>query len=284
MSDEKSLTVVEQRLTPDAWRMIQEVAPAMQASRYFNVPSPEAAMAIMLKGYELGLSLTASFEFVQVIQGKPTLSPRGALALVQQSPNFAEMSIVDEPDKCTVWMKRRNGFEYEISYTIEEATKAGLVKKDSGWEKYQANMLRWRAVGYCTDVVFPDVIGGMKRADEMGAEITPEGDVWMVETKRVVVPDEMKADGPGLGEVLSDEEKQSDIPNYGITDLPSLLGLGGKKDISGDILKISGEAFPTSEDEINLCVHALVETGVLAVGKNNKVVHSTESEAREDAG
>ena len=134
--------VVRQELTPATWNMIKEIAPAMQASRLFGVANPESAMAIMLKGYELGLSFTASFELIHVIDGKPSLSPRGALALVQQSPNFEDMKITDEPGKCTVWMKRKNSFEYEVSYSIDEAEKAGLVKKGSGWEKYEANMLQ----------------------------------------------------------------------------------------------------------------------------------------------
>lgn len=166
-----------QSLTPSVWEMITAVAPAMHKSRLFGVSLPEQAAAIMLKGYEIGLSLTASFEFIHVIGGKPGLSPRGMLALIQQSPELDELKITDEPGKCTVWMKRKNGFEYQVTYTIEDAQKAGLVKADSGWQKYEANMLRWRAVGFCADVVFPDVIGGMKRADELGAAITPSGDI-----------------------------------------------------------------------------------------------------------
>ena len=71
----KSLIITNQKLTPQVWDMIERIAPAMAASRLFNVPSPEAAAAIMLKGYELGLSLTASFEFIHVIDGKPSVSP-----------------------------------------------------------------------------------------------------------------------------------------------------------------------------------------------------------------
>jgi hypothetical protein len=169
--------IVSKPLTPSTWEMISSIAPAMHQSRLFGVASAEQAMAIMLKGYELGLSLTASFEFVQVVQGRPALSPRGALALILQSPELEDMKIEDKPGACTVWMKRKNGFEYTCTYTLEDAKKAGLVKDDSGWKKYEANMLRWRAIGFCADVVFPDVIGGMKRADELGADITPEGDV-----------------------------------------------------------------------------------------------------------
>jgi len=175
--------VVRQPLTPQTWEMIAAVGPAMHRSRLFGVTSPEAAMAIMLKGHELGLGLTASFEFVQVVEGKPALSPRGALAIIQSSPLCAGLKIEDirdaqgKPQACRVWMKRTNGFEYTVEWSMAEAIAAGVVKPGSVWEKYPANMLRWRAVGFCADVVFPDVIGGMKRADELGADLTANGDV-----------------------------------------------------------------------------------------------------------
>lgn len=182
-------------LTPSTWAMIESIAPAMHASRYFGVSTPQQAAAIMLKGYELGLSLTASFEFIHVVQGKPTLSPRGALALILQHPELESIKIEDKKDSCSVYMKRKNGFEYTLEFTLEDARKADVVKPDSGWMKYPKNMLRWRAVGFCADVVFPDVIGGMKRADEMGASISPEGDIiegnWQVYTEQpsITIPE-----------------------------------------------------------------------------------------------
>lgn len=185
MSDEKELTVLTARpqLTPSVWQMIERVAPAMHMARLFKTSSPEQAMAIMLKGYELGLGLTASFEFVQVVEGRPALSPRGMLALIQAHPECAGIKIEDikdgqgKPQACRVTMKRRNGFEYTVEWNMADAERAGVIKPGSGWEKYPANMLRWRAIGFCADVVFGDVIGGLKRADELGADLTPDGDV-----------------------------------------------------------------------------------------------------------
>ena len=203
---------VRRDLTPQSWMMIQSVAPAMHKARLFGVANPEQAMAIMLKGYKLGLSLTASFEFVQVVEGKPTLSPRGCLALLQQSPVCKRIAIEDKVDangaplSCTVTMERDNGFSYTVEYSMEDAERAGLVKPRSGWEKYPANMLRWRAVGFCADVVFPDVIGGMKRADELGAEISPDGDV--IDTQWTQVPD---ATEPG-------EALDTAVPSYATVD------------------------------------------------------------------
>lgn len=163
-------------MTPSLWTLIQSIAPAVHQSRLFGVASAEQAQMIMLKGYELGLPLTAAFEVIQVIQGKPALTPRGALALIQQSGLLASMQIEEKPDACSVTMTRSNPrFTYACAFTIEDAKRAGLIRPDSAWQGYPANMLRWRAIGFCADVVFPDVLAGMKRADEFGAEVDAEG-------------------------------------------------------------------------------------------------------------
>lgn len=205
-----NLPAVRRELTPSVWQMIEAVAPAMHKARLFGVSSPEQAMAIMLKGHELGLALSASFEFVQVVEGKPALSPRGALALIITSPLNAGVKIEDLTDKngaptgCRVWMKRTNGFEHTVTWTMEDAKRAGLVKGGSGWEKYPANMLKWRAVGFCADVVFPDVIGGLKRADEYGADLTPDGDIiecdWTVRTVTPEAATETPVEAPANGD------------------------------------------------------------------------------------
>lgn len=163
--------------------MINNIAPTIKDSRLFGVATPEQAAAIMIKGYELGLSLTTSFEFIHVIDQKPSLSPRGALALILNSPLCEGVEIRDEadangvPSGCTVTMKRRGGLTYTARFTVDDAKRAGLVKTGSGWEKYPAQMAKWRAIGFCADIVFPDVLGGLKRADEFGADLTPDGEV-----------------------------------------------------------------------------------------------------------
>ena len=174
---------VRPQLTPDVWRMILEVAPVVKSSRLFGMASDEQAAAIMLKGYELGFGLTASFEFVHVIDGKPGLSPRGMLAVIQASGLAESIEIVETQDAqgapaaCSVTLRRRNGPSYTAVFSMEHARRAGLTKEGSGWVKYPDRMLLWRALGFAADVVFPDLLNGLKRADELGADLTPNGDV-----------------------------------------------------------------------------------------------------------
>ena len=164
-------------VTPEIVQMAGVLGPMAHASRLFGINSPEQAIAIMLTGYELGFGLTASFDFIHIIQGKPSISPRGALALVHASGELAGMTIDEQPDRCTVTMKRRNGLEYTTTFSLQDALAADLIKPDSAWIKWQRNMLRWRPIGFCIDVLFPDVVGGLRRSDEYGAPVDIDGNV-----------------------------------------------------------------------------------------------------------
>lgn len=183
--EETGVAIVPARppMSLSIWRMIGEMAPAMHKARLFGVSSPEAAMAIMAKGYELGLGLTAAFEFIHIIDGKPSLSPRGALALLYTSPEFAGLTLTrltDDKDVFTGYecaLKRRGGFSHTERFTLDDAKRAKLVKSGSAWELYPENMCKWRAIGFAIDVVFPDTTGGLKRADEYGAVVNDRGDV-----------------------------------------------------------------------------------------------------------
>ena len=168
-------------VSAETWQVIQSVAPVAQASRMFSVTQEQAAI-VMLKGHELGLGLASAFEFIHVIDAKPSISPKGALALIHRSGELAGLKIEDladdkgNPAACHVWMKRKNGFEYTTTFTMADAERADIVKAKSGWSKYPANMLRWRAVGYCADIVFPDVVGGLYRPDELGSDTDADGE------------------------------------------------------------------------------------------------------------
>jgi hypothetical protein len=170
------------------WHMINTVANDVYRSRLFPVNSPQQAAAIMLKGYEIGLGLMASFEFVQVVKGNVGLSPKGALAMLHNSPKIEDLKITrltDEKNKFIgyqCYIKRAdNGFEHTERWTLEDAVTAGLMKPDSNWEKYPENMCKWRAIGFCADVVAPDVTAGMVdfliRPEQFDMHVDDEGNI-----------------------------------------------------------------------------------------------------------
>jgi len=154
VTNESTALTLRREVTPQLWAMIWSMAPVMYKSRLFGVTSPEAAAAIMLKGYELGLGVTASFEFIQVIQGKPNLSPRGALAILYNSPEIKTVTITRLTAKdnsfvgCECFMERKSGVKYTARFTMEDANRAGLIRAGSTWTTYPEIMCQWRAVGF----------------------------------------------------------------------------------------------------------------------------------------
>lgn len=194
-------------ITPDTWAMMQSIAPTLYESRLFGVASSAQAAAILLKGAELGFGPAASFEFIHMIQGKPGLSPRGALAILHSSPAIRTIDIQEITDpsgvyqghKCTI--TRSNGFSYTAKFTLADAQRAGLMKSGGAWEAYPRNMCLWRAVGFAADVAAPDLTAGatllMKAPEQFGVGISEEGNVIEGQVSEAAEPsllDRMVAD------------------------------------------------------------------------------------------
>lgn len=238
-------TLVRTEITPTEWEMINQIAPVMHGSRLFGVGSPAAAAAIMLKGRELGLPLTASFDLIHIIDNKPGLSPRGALAILHSSPEIRRIDIrelldekgVYQGHECTI--ERVNGFAYTARFTIQDAERAGLVKPNSGWAKYPRNMCLWRAVGFAADVVAPDIIGGMKTADQYGAAIDAQGDI---------IPGQW-VDGGDAPPVMQLDES-ADIAAFAQT-------LIDEYD-ADKVLAANGGQIPTTLEEVDAARYALI--------------------------
>lgn len=249
MTNETAIAI-RSEITPTQWQMINEIAPVMHASRLFGVSSPAAAAAIMLKGFELNLPLTASFDLIHIIDGKPGLSPRGALAILHQSPEIARVVVNRMTDakgvftgyECTI--ERRNGFTYTGRFGISDAQKAGLIKDKSGWANYPENMCLWRAVGFAADVAAPDIIGGMKTADQYGAAITAQGDV--IEGQWGDAPDNpgyIPTDGPDESAAAA-QLAQALVGEYG----------------AEAVLKANGGQIPVTFEEADAVRYALITT------------------------
>jgi hypothetical protein len=145
--------------------LIQLLAPSFHTCRWYGLTSPEQAIVVMAKATELGIPFTAAFDFFDVIEGRPTLKPVGALALIHRSPLVDLVSLESKADSCTVSMRRRDtGFEHTVTFTIADARAAGLIRDDkegSAWKRYAQDMLRNRAIGRCARIVAPDVLAGL---------------------------------------------------------------------------------------------------------------------------
>lgn len=160
------------------WQVIREQASVLLSSGFLpaSIKSPEAAMAIILTGRELGIGPMAALNSINIIQGKPTLSPQLMLAMANGTGQVEDVKIDTGTDGAIVTVKRRGRSPYTTTFGPKEAKAMGLDGKDN-YKKQAATMYQWRAVAANLRITFPDVIMGMYTPDEMGATVTSDGEI-----------------------------------------------------------------------------------------------------------
>lgn len=187
------------QVTPDLWQMISTIASEAHKAHTLGVTSQADAAMKILTGHEVGLPAMASLRVIYNIKAKAAIQPKGAWALIVSHPEFAGMAeerLVDDKDKFlgyAITLKRKNGVQARRQFTLADAARAGLIDKDN-WRGYPEHCCFWRAMAFVQDVVFPDVLMGLSRADELGAAIDSQGNV--VEGEWQTLPPQQPAAAP----------------------------------------------------------------------------------------
>lgn len=197
MSEQNSNAIV-----PSEWTVMQQQATALVQSGFLpqSVNHPQKAVAIIMLGRELGIAPWAALTSINVIQGKPTVSPQLMLALINRSGQLEDMVIESDETTCTVTMKRKGRTAHSYTFSDSDAESMGLLNKDN-WRKQRPIMRQWRAVAGCARVVFADVILGLYTPDEMGVDVSADeqGNMTVIDVR----PE--PATQPGNGHISTDK-------------------------------------------------------------------------------
>jgi hypothetical protein len=135
--------------------------------------NPAAVAACILAGRELELGPMTSLRHVQVVEGSPSLSAEYKRARVLSKGHaldVLELTIT----RCTVRGRRRGSPDpLVITFTMDDARRAGLVKPRGGWETRPRRMLFARASSEVCDMLFSDCVNGLPTTEllEDGAEL-----------------------------------------------------------------------------------------------------------------
>jgi hypothetical protein len=177
----------QQTLTPEGWRVLREQATMLVKTHFLprGVDTPEKAIAIILKGRELGIPPMYALSNIAVINGKPTAGAELMLALVYRDHGDDAVRVTESsPTRCTIAYRRRGWSRHEsFSFSIEDAERAGLLGKDN-WQHYPAAMLRARCISAVARLAFPDTIGGLYTPEDLGAAVSLRaGDEEVIEAE-----------------------------------------------------------------------------------------------------
>jgi hypothetical protein len=166
-----------------AWRMAQLFAKSDLLPKGYRGKPEDVLVAIQL-GAELGLAPMQAIQSIAVINGKPTLYGDGLLAVVMNSPLYADVeesievggvrvegrSLTPEELKadttagvCT--FHRHGAAPVTRRFSVAQARRANLVGKAGPWQEYPDRMLMMRARMFAARDAFPDVLRGIHAAE-----------------------------------------------------------------------------------------------------------------------
>lgn len=152
----------------ERWNIMRDQANVLVKSGFLPtaINTPEKALAIMQKGKELGIPPMEALSSINVIQGKPSVSPQLMLALARRTGELIDLKMDANDKGATVTVTRKGQSPYTTSFGVKEATEMGLINKDN-YKKQPAVMYQWRAVAQNLRVTFPDAISGLYLVEEM---------------------------------------------------------------------------------------------------------------------
>jgi hypothetical protein len=164
---------IEIQTLDDAWRLAEAFHQSGLCPASFK--TPQAVLVAFQAGAELGLTPFSSLQLLTVISGKVVIGGDGALALVKGSPVCEYVKPVryegtpgTDDYAAIVESKRAGDTEpYITRFSIADAKKAGLWAKPGPWQQYGPRMLYYRALGFNLRDAFPDVLRGIKTAEEI---------------------------------------------------------------------------------------------------------------------
>lgn len=126
---------------------------------------PDAVMATIIRGHELGISAFESLQKIDFIKGRPALRSELMRALILRAGH--SIRIEESTNTRVTLIGQRAGEEHvtKVTWTADDVNKAGLANNENH-KKYPRAMLLARATGELARAVFADVLAGMSYTTE----------------------------------------------------------------------------------------------------------------------
>lgn len=161
---------------PNYLGSLWDVAKAFHSARCFpNVMNPEQVMVVGMMAHEDGIGLATAMQHAYFVHGRLCWSATYLLMRARASGEVDVFDVIKSNDlECMIRVKRRGSSVKDVSFKLDEAVRAQLVKADGNWKKWPVEMLLARCIARALRQEFRDLIGGRYVPEEMSDEIPEE--------------------------------------------------------------------------------------------------------------
>lgn len=158
-------TELETSSLPDRLAYAQALSGAKLLPEQFR-GKPSDVLLAMEWGAALGMAPMQAINSIHVINGKPGLSANALAALVRREGHRMRVVGDDKTATASIWRKDDPEFEYQVTWTLDMAKRAGLLTGKDNWSKYPGAMLKARAQTAVVRDACPELIIGLPGDDD----------------------------------------------------------------------------------------------------------------------
>jgi len=179
-----------------------ELVPASYRGR------PDAVLAAVLTGQELGLPPMTSLRHIYIVDGRPALSAEAMISLVRSHGHSIVGEVEDGVARVT-GTRRDNGDTITVLWTPKDTDRAELAKRKN-WQRYPDSMAWARATSSLCRRLFPDILSGVSYTpDELDTSSTTTDVIELDRPANLVPVDEID----DILETHDDEQCSIDTTN-----------------------------------------------------------------------
>ena len=165
--------------------VIQLGAIAMASGNFPDLRNNEQAIVRIMAGRELGLQPMTALRDLYVVEGKVAMSSGLIASMVRKHPKYDYRITEIDHEHCIIQFFEGDAMIGESSFSIDDATKAGIMRQGSGWTKYPRNMLFARALTNGARWYCPDAFDGAVYTPEELEPVSMASNATGVATKHV---------------------------------------------------------------------------------------------------
>ena len=154
----------------EAFRLAQALARSGDMVPKHYQGQPEAAMAAIIRGMEVGLAPMQALASIAVINGRPTLWGDAMGALVQRAGHTIDVDYEGAGDNLTAvatLTRGDTGKKIVRRFSMADAKRAGLAGKPGPWQQYPQRMIAHRARSWAVRDGAADALMGLQVAEEV---------------------------------------------------------------------------------------------------------------------
>lgn len=229
----------------EGYRLAQMFASSELVPKNFRNRPMDVLVAIQM-GVEIGLPPMQALQSIAVINGRPSVWGDGFLALIVGSPLYQDhdeyyevdgqrrdgLTVEDLRKDSTVavctFVRRGKGTPVTRRFSVGQARKAGLLgkgqegqgSKEGPWTNYPDRMLSMRARSWAGRDAYPDLLRGIRTAEE--AMDTPDTEIELPPAREVRRISDTKTEAPTNTTAAPAEIVE--IGPIGVKDVEQFLG------------------------------------------------------------